>query len=183
MSKKRAKLPNVLVVIVTMIIAVLAYVVESGQLAGPGQQQSGQAGAPQVNQETDEEVAPETLQPSSPESVNVSAAEQIIQQAFQQQRSDVAVQGQAVVKKVLPDDNKGSRHQRFIIHFPQGQTVLIAHNIDLAPRVENVQAGGVIGFKGDYEYSPQGGVIHWTHRDPQGRHVDGWLQYQGRTYQ
>lgn len=107
----------------------------------------------------------------------------MIQQAFQQQRSGVAVQGQAVVKKVLPDDNKGSRHQRFIIELSHGQTVLIAHNIDLADRIENVQAGEQIGFKGDYEYNPQGGVIHWTHHDPQGQHADGWLQYQGRTYQ
>ncbi|MCK5070226.1 MAG: DUF3465 domain-containing protein, partial [Desulfocapsa sp.] len=28
-----------------------------------------------------------------------------------------------------------------------------------------------------------GGVIHWTHRDHNGRHIDGWLKYNGKTYQ
>ncbi|QOY51204.1 DUF3465 domain-containing protein [Candidatus Sulfurimonas baltica] len=38
------------------------------------------------------------------------------------------------VIRVLSDDNTGSRHQRFIIRLSSGQTLLIAHNIDLAPK-------------------------------------------------
>jgi len=26
-------------------------------------------------------------------------------------------------------------------------------------------------------------VIHWTHHDPQGKHINGWLKYQGKMYQ
>jgi hypothetical protein len=40
----------------------------------------------------------------------------------------------------------------------------------------------VLSF-GEYEYSNQGGVIHWTHHDPSRRHEDGWLKHDGKTYQ
>ena len=64
-----------------------------------------------------------------------------------------------------------------------GRTILIAHNIDLAPRVESVREGAPISFYGEYEWNNKGGVVHWTHRDPSGRHRAGWIRYAGRTYQ
>jgi hypothetical protein len=106
-----------------------------------------------------------------------------IAQAYQQRRSNVQVEGQGEVTRILPDDNNGSRHQRFILRLADGHTVLIAHNIDLAPRVENLNTGDSIAFYGEYEWNEKGGVIHWTHRDPAGRHVNGWLKHQGKTYQ
>lgn len=103
--------------------------------------------------------------------------------AFQQQKGDVQVQATGTVKMILKDDNDGSRHQRFILELSNGQTVLVAHNIDLAPRVENLAKGDRVEFYGEYEYNPQGGVIHWTHHDPRGNHPYGWLKHQGKTYQ
>ncbi|ENX33830.1 hypothetical protein F889_02493 [Acinetobacter colistiniresistens] len=109
--------------------------------------------------------------------------QQKIMQAYQQQRSNVQVQAQGIVKAVLPDDNEGSRHQKMILKLENGLTVLIAHNIDLAPRIEGLKKGDTVEFFGEYEYSQKGGVVHWTHHDPRGKHVDGWLKYQGRMYQ
>jgi gas vesicle protein len=106
-----------------------------------------------------------------------------IQQAFERQQSDVQVQSVGTVKAVLRDDNEGSRHQKFILKLNNGQTVLVAHNIDLSPRIDDLQKDDSVEFYGEYEYSAQGGVIHWTHHDPNGRHVDGWLKHQGKTYQ
>jgi hypothetical protein len=106
-----------------------------------------------------------------------------IAQAYQQRRSNVQVEGQGEVTRILPDDDNGSRHQRFILRLADGHTVLIAHNIDLAPRVGNLNTGDSIAFYGEYEWNVKGGVIHWTHRDPAGRHVTGWLKHQGKTYQ
>ena len=106
-----------------------------------------------------------------------------IEQAFQRRQSDVQVRGSGKVIKLLADDLKGSRHQRFLIRLRSGQTVLVAHNIDLAPRVKNLRKGDAIEFYGEYEWNEKGGVLHWTHRDPGGRHVDGWLRYNGKTYQ
>ena len=115
---------------------------------------------------------------------NISVDDQNkIMQAYQQQRSNIQVQAQGKVKAILPDDNHGSRHQKMILQLEDGLTVLIAHNIDLAPKIEGLKKGDKVEFYGEYEYSPKGGVIHWTHHDPQGKHIDGWLKYQGRMYQ
>lgn len=102
--------------------------------------------------------------------------------AFAQQRSNVQVHAMGQVNAVLSDDNQGSRHQKMILKLNNGQTVLVAHNIDLSPRIDNLQKGDTVEFFGEYEYSQQGGVIHWTHHDPQKRHEDGWLKHNGKTY-
>ncbi len=106
-----------------------------------------------------------------------------IESAFENHASNVQVEGQGKVAKILPDDNNGSRHQRFIVHLSSGQSILIAHNIDLAPRVSSLREGDVVSFGGEYEWNPKGGVIHWTHRDPGGRHPAGWIKYNGQTFQ
>ena len=109
--------------------------------------------------------------------------DRVLQHAYENRQSDLQVQGDGVVIKILPDDNKGSRHQRFIIRLSGGQTLLIAHNIDLAPRINGLSGGDNVAFYGEYEWNEKGGVLHWTHHDPSGRHVGGWLKHEGRTYQ
>lgn len=103
--------------------------------------------------------------------------------SFDRADSSRQVQGQGVVMKILPDDNAGSRHQRFILELSSGQTVLVAHNIDLAPRIAPIAPGDTVEFNGEYEWNEKGGVVHWTHHDPGGRHPSGWLKAGGRTYQ
>lgn len=108
---------------------------------------------------------------------------EVIRKAYDSKLSNVQVQSFGHVKAVLRDDNEGSRHQKFILNLDNGLTVLVAHNIDLAPKIENLRKGDLVEFLGEYEYSNQGGVIHWTHRDPQKRHPAGWLKHNGKTYQ
>lgn len=104
-------------------------------------------------------------------------------QAYKNRQSDVQIKGEGVVERVLTDDNEGSRHQRFILRINSGLTVLIAHNIDLAPRVASPGVGDRVEFYGEYEWNDRGGVIHWTHHDPRGQHVGGWLKHNGQTFQ
>jgi len=106
-----------------------------------------------------------------------------IGRAFDAGTSNVQVEGAGVVTRVLTDDLDGSRHQRFILRLASGQTVLIAHNIDLAPRVAGLREGDTVSFYGEYEWNEKGGTVHWTHQDPKGGHVTGWLEHKGRTYQ
>jgi hypothetical protein len=105
-----------------------------------------------------------------------------ISRAFREQATDRWVSGEGEIIKLLPDDNDGSRHQRLIIRLDSGQTLLIAHNIDLAPKVDHLETGDRVGFEGVYEWNKRGGVVHWTHHDPQGRERGGWLEYQGKQY-
>ena len=106
-----------------------------------------------------------------------------ILQVFKQQQSDVQVEGYGIVSRVLADDNEGSRHQKFILKVADQLTVLIAHNIDLAPRIKGIKPGDRVDFYGEYEWSKRGGVVHWTHHDPGGRHIGGWLKHNNQVYQ
>lgn len=105
-----------------------------------------------------------------------------VEQAYLKKQESVQVSGNGTVVKLLPDDLKGSRHQKFIVKITQNLTVLIAHNIDLAPKIETLKRGDQISFSGEYEYNNRGGVVHWTHHDPGKRHQDGWLKHNGKTY-
>ena len=107
---------------------------------------------------------------------------QLIDQAFRDHRSDVLVETGGRVIKAPPDDNEGSRHQRFIVRLANQRTVLIAHNIDLAPRVP-LRKGDELSFKGEYEWNERGGVVHWTHKDPRKRHAGGWIRHKGKVYE
>ncbi|MEB5476265.1 DUF3465 domain-containing protein [Acinetobacter pollinis] len=105
-----------------------------------------------------------------------------IQSAYQNRQSNIVVQGEGVVRKILPTDQQGIRHQKFILGIGN-ITVLVAHNIDLAPEVQNLSVGSIVQFKGEYEYNDKGGVLHWTHKDPRHKHEDGWLKFAGKLYQ
>lgn len=115
-------------------------------------------------------------------STAVSANDNVLNNAYNNQKSDIQVRGSGKVYRILADDNQGSRHQKFILRLRNQQTILIAHNIDLAPRIDKLKVGDTVKFHGEYEWNNRGGVVHWTHNDPQGRHADGWLKHNGRTY-
>jgi hypothetical protein len=107
----------------------------------------------------------------------------IIKDLFNKRQSGVQVRGNGVVTKILSDDNDGVRHQRFILKLNSGQTLLIAHNIDIAPRLEGLAVGEKVEFYGEYYYNDEGGGVHWTHHDPNGKHISGYLKRNGNTYQ
>ncbi len=102
------------------------------------------------------------------------------------ERSGEMVVFDARVVKTLPDDNDGARHQRFLLAIDAGGapygTVLVAHNIDLAERVPLAE-GDTVRLNGQYEFNDKGGVVHWTHHDPAGRHEGGWIEHAGVRYE
>lgn len=122
------------------------------------------------------------VQPSRSGGVAASD-ENLIGKAFNTRTSDVQVEGDGVVTRTLADDLTGGRHQRFVVRLASGQTVLISHNIDLAPRINGLQEGDRVRFNGEYVWNQQGGIVHWTHHDPNGLHVAGWVEHEGRIYQ
>jgi hypothetical protein len=124
------------------------------------------------------------LPDSVPEPITAQvSALSALDEAYKRKLSDVWVEGEGTVSKLLKDDNKGSRHQKFLVKIASGKTLLFAHNVDLAPRLDMLAVGDVVTFRGEYVYNPKGGVVHWTHKDPQGLHAGGWIKYKGNTYQ
>ena len=85
------------------------------------------------------------------------------------------------VLKLLPDDNAGVRHQRFLVKLAPDVVVLIAHNLDLAKRVP-AQIHQPIIINGEFVANDKGGMMHWTHHDPQGGQ-GGWIDYREQRYQ
>ena len=85
------------------------------------------------------------------------------------------------VRRLLSDDNDGSRHQRFIVELRSQQTLLIAHNIDLASRIP-LGLGDRVYFRGLYEWNDLGGLVHWTHEDPHGHEDGGFVRYRRKIF-
>jgi hypothetical protein len=109
------------------------------------------------------------------------AGDAAIEAAFKSKRSKVWVESEGVVSRILDDDRKPPRHQKFLLRIRSGQTLKVAHNVDLAPKVP-LREGDRIRFRGRYEYNDRGGVLHWTHRDPRNPGRGGWLEHAGKTY-
>ena len=100
---------------------------------------------------------------------------------FNEHDSGTWIEETGFVRRLLSDDNDGFRHQRFIVERRGGGTLLIAHNIDLAERIP-IGIGDRVRFKGMYEYTDLGGLVHWTHHDPHGVEEGGWVKYRRKTY-
>jgi hypothetical protein len=105
-----------------------------------------------------------------------------VAQAFAAQRSGLWLETSGYVRRVLRDDNEGARHQKFILQLDGGHSVLVAHNIDLARRIP-AREGLSLTVRGRYEWNDRGGVIHWTHHDPDGREPGGWIEVEDVRYE
>ncbi len=110
-----------------------------------------------------------------------SSGDAAVEAAFEARASGRVLEVGAEVERLLADDLEGSRHQRFIVRLDSGRTLLVAHNIDLAPRVP-VEVGDRVEIRGQYEWNERGGVLHWTHHDPQGRRPGGWIRHRGERW-
>jgi hypothetical protein len=118
---------------------------------------------------------------SEPADIRLTPPERI-ESAFENREENVPVTVAGTVVRILKDerDGVGSDHQRFILRLADGRTVLIVHNIDVAPRVAGLKAGSEATVRGEYVWNPKGGLIHWTHHDPDGSHAAGWILVEGR---
>jgi hypothetical protein len=108
-----------------------------------------------------------------------TGADDSLARAIASRAQDVPVTGRGEVVRLLPDDREGNPHQRILVRVAGGGTVLIAHNLELAPRVSPLAVGDQLEFAGDYVWNEKGGVVHWTHPDPHGQHRAGWVRRLG----
>lgn len=174
MTKKTLKPNTIRTLIIILALAAAAVLQQQG---GPGSGQPPFAPLP-----TPAPSATSPKQNTAATAEATSGAEQIVA-AYAARQSDLWVEASAQIERVLSDDQQGSRHQRLIVRLANGHSLLIAHNIDLAPRIPRPETGQWVTFRGEYEWNDQGGVVHWTHHDPAGRLSGGWLEYAGQRYQ
>jgi hypothetical protein len=156
-------------IVLAVVLGVAWYLRQQGQTVD-----APPAGA-EIQAEADASPAETTRQPEE----GFDAA----RQAFERKAGGQMLRTEGRVERILADDNDGSPHQRFIIVTDSGLSLLIAHNIELAPRLDGLAAGDRVSVFGEYEWNDKGGLIHWTHDDPGGNHQAGYIEWHGRRYQ
>ncbi len=62
-----------------------------------------------------------------------------------------------------------------------GLTLLVAHNAELGGRIP-LGLGDRVRFRGLYEWSDLGGLVHWTHEDPMAHDEGGWVEFRKQRY-
>ncbi|TMG28919.1 MAG: DUF3465 domain-containing protein [Chloroflexi bacterium] len=102
---------------------------------------------------------------------------------YHNHRSNIEVTADGTVVRLLPDRTSSTgTHEQFIIRLSsQNLTVEIEHNISVGARAPIAEGDRVI-VHGEYVWNSKGGLIHFTHHDPQGTHEGGYIEDNGRTY-
>ena len=107
--------------------------------------------------------------------------------AWRAGRSHLEVTASGAVARILGErEGPSGKHLGFLLHLSgsagRGLTVRVEDNLDLTGRVP-LREGEAATVRGEYIYDSRGGLIHYTHRDPRGRHEAGYVQADGRIYQ
>ncbi len=104
--------------------------------------------------------------------------------AYSAGRSHVEVVADGTVTRILGvAQGRVSPHEGFLFRLASGCSVIVRveANTDFTGSIP-MAPGDRVTVKGEYEYYPLGGVIHWTHRDPRGRHEGGYIETGGKLY-
>lgn len=107
-----------------------------------------------------------------------------VEQDYAQHRSHVEVTATGSVTRVLGDEaGPSGAHQRFIVRLDgAAQTVLIDNNVTIGKRAP-VAVGDPVTVHGEYVWNEQGGLVHFTHHDPEHTHDGGWIEVRGSRYE
>lgn len=73
---------------------------------------------------------------------------------------------------------RSGAHEGFLLK-TAGMTVRIENNTSITGPIP-LTNGERVSLQGQYECND--GVIHWTHRDPRGRHIWGYIEAGGKIY-
>jgi hypothetical protein len=104
--------------------------------------------------------------------------------AFRSGRSHVEVVADGSVTRLMGmQPGRVSPHEGFLFRLASGCDIVVRveANTDFTGPIP-LSVGQHVLVKGEYEFYPLGGVIHWTHRDPRGRHENGYIAAGGQTY-
>ena len=103
---------------------------------------------------------------------------------YSAQRSGVEVVAQGRITRIFGvQPGRTSPHEGFLFRLDSGcaLVVRVEVNTDFTGTIP-LSIGQRVLVKGEYEYYPAGGVIHWAHRDPRGHHENGYVDAGGTLY-
>ena len=104
--------------------------------------------------------------------------------AYDGGRSHVEVVADGTITQLLGvQQGRASPHEGFLFRLASGCAIVVRVevNTDFTGSVP-LATGQHVLVKGEYEYYSRGGVIHWTHHDPRGRHENGYIDANGTMY-
>ena len=105
--------------------------------------------------------------------------------AYAGQLTDGEVVGEGTVHGILGTRRGPSgEHEGFLLQL-DGDCDLVLKvetNTDITGPVP-LHEGERVTVKGVYIFNAMGGLIHWTHHDPRGRHDNGYVLADGKLYQ
>jgi hypothetical protein len=104
-----------------------------------------------------------------------------IHRAFQHRNSNLLVETEATVVRIYPDIEDTRTYQQFRVRLPNGHELMVMHDLDQALRVP-LDVNDAIRLRGEYDWTSRGGVIHWTHDDPERKREGGWIEMGGKKY-
>ena len=105
--------------------------------------------------------------------------------AYSGQRSHVEVVADGTITRLFGvAQGRVSPHEGFLLRLASGCSLVVRveANTDFTGPIP-LREGQSVAVKGEYEYYPGGGVVHWTHRDPRGRHEGGYISSGGQVYE
>ena len=106
--------------------------------------------------------------------------------AWRAQRSNVEVTASGSVARILGTRlGPSGDHEGFLLHLRgaggHGLTVRVEDNVDITGPIP-LQSGDDVEVRGEYIFDPRGGIVHYTHHDPRGRHSSGYVKVHDRLY-
>ena len=104
-----------------------------------------------------------------------------IAEVFAEHRSDLMVEFEAKVLRVLDEQLEATPYQRFIVELDNGHTLLVAQNLKQSSRAP-LEKWDQVKIRGEYTWHEQGGIVDWTHRDPGAGLKHGWIEHRGNRY-
>ncbi len=105
--------------------------------------------------------------------------------AFNARRSHVEVVAAGTIYRILGTrEGRSGSHEGFLIRLDSGckASIKVETNVSLTGPVP-LAGGEAVEVKGEYEYNPLGGVIHWTHHALGGHHEGGYVKAANVLYQ
>ena len=121
------------------------------------------------------------------ENASDTAQNRLVYDAWRSQRSHVEVTASGSVARIFGIHvGPSGAHEGFLLHLAgaegRGLTVRVEDNVDLTGPLDLAE-GQSVEVRGEYIFDPRGGIVHYTHRDPRGRHAAGYVRVGDKFYQ